>query len=84
MDDASYTLTCKDIGKVIRNATLLPLGVVCKELEPHTFKLEIEGRDSPARVTTSPAVFDEHFQSHQFLAPDSPLYREMLERSGVT
>jgi len=76
-------ITCKDIEKTVKDEHLLPPGVVCKELDPHTFSLTIPGHDEPARVTTSPEVFDGHFQSHQFLVPDSPLYRELLERSGV-
>jgi hypothetical protein len=35
------------------------------------------GSPDAARVTTSPEVFDEHYENHQLLLPDSPIYRRL-------
>ncbi len=72
-----------DVDAVLRDATLVPPSVECRELEPSTYALRMPGETLPARVTTSPAVFDDHFESHQLLLPDSPLFRRMLEAAGT-
>lgn len=76
-------LTPADITAVLRCAELLPPGVECTELEPSTFRVRVPGRPESARVTADPDIFDEHFESHQLLLADSPLYRELLRCSGV-
>jgi SNF2 family DNA or RNA helicase len=63
-----------DLDLVLRREELLPPGVECRELEPSTYALRVPGCAEEARVTTSPAVFDEHFQSHQMMAFDGPLF----------
>ena len=76
-------LTPGDIAEVLRRTDLLPPGVQCTELEPSTFRLCVPGQAEPARVTPDPDVFDEHFESHQMVVADSPLFRELLRCSGV-
>ena len=75
--------TPADIAAVLRRSELLPPGIECTELEPSTFRVCVPGRQEPARVTADPEIFDEHFESHQLLLADSPLYRELLKCSGV-
>lgn len=75
--------TPADIAAVLRRAELLPPGLEYRELEPSTFRVCMPGRPEPARVTADPDIFDEHFESHQMLLADSPLYREVLRCSGV-
>ncbi len=75
--------TPADIAAVLRRTELLPPGFECTELEPSTFRVCAPGRPQPARVTADPGIFDEHFESHQMILADSPLYRELLRCSGV-
>ena len=37
----------------------------------------LPGSTDATRVTTSPEVFDEHYENHQLLLPDSPIYRRL-------
>lgn len=71
-----------DVAAVLRCSDLLPPGIECSELEPSTFRMCAPGRSEPARVTADPDIFDEHFESHQMVAADSPLFRELLRSSG--
>lgn len=68
-----------DLDTVLRDATLLPACVDCQELDPSTYALRMPGETQSARITTSPIIFDEHFESHQLLLPDSPLFRSVLD-----
>lgn len=67
----------EDIERVLRSPELLPPGVTCKPLDPTTFDLVLPDRRERLRVTSSPETFDEHFESHQLVGPDSPVFREM-------
>jgi hypothetical protein len=68
---------------ILKEEELLPPGFACRELEPGTYALSIPGNKDEARVTTRPTVFDQHFESHQLLLPDSPLFRRMVKASGA-
>ncbi|MDB4303626.1 DEAD/DEAH box helicase, partial [Desulfosarcina sp.] len=73
----SFSLEWMD--KILQNEDLLPPGYACRELEPNTYALSIPGINDEARITTSPMIFDQHFESHQLLLPDSPIFRKMSE-----
>jgi SNF2 family DNA or RNA helicase len=73
----------EDMNIILKNEALLPPGFTCRELESSTYALSIPGFKEEARVTTSPAVFDQHFESHQLLLPDSPIFRRMVKSSGA-
>jgi SNF2 family DNA or RNA helicase len=73
----------EDLDTVLRREDLLPLGVECNPLEPCTYALRLPGDATAARVTTRPSIFDDHFQSHQLLLPDSPLFRRMVSAAGA-
>lgn len=66
-----------DLDGVLANPKLLPPGVEIKPLDSRTYALKLPGSAQPVRVTTSPAIFDEHFESHQLLLPDSPIYQRI-------
>jgi helicase-like protein len=76
-------LTPEDLDAVLHREDLLPPGVECTTLDPRTFRLTLPGYEGAARVTASPAVFDDHFESVQYVSPDSPVFREMVKRSGA-
>jgi hypothetical protein len=71
-------LTPEYLDRVLGDPRLLPPGVECEPLEPGTYALQIPGMEEKARVTANPAVFDEHFESHQMVCPDSPIFRWLL------
>ncbi|HOF40841.1 MAG TPA: SNF2-related protein [Candidatus Hydrogenedentes bacterium] len=72
-----------DLDTILRDTSLLPATVECRELEASTYALRMPGETQLARITTSPAIFDEHFESHQLLLPNSPLFQEVLAAAGV-
>jgi SNF2 family DNA or RNA helicase len=72
----------EDMDAILRRPELLPPGAECQELEPCTYALRLPGAAESARVTTSPRIFDDHFESHQLLLPDSPLFRKLVSISG--
>jgi len=63
---------------VLRNPSLLPPGVECRPLDAGTYALRLPGQQKEARITSKPDVFDEHFESHQLLHADAPLFRQLL------
>ena len=69
----------EQIDAVLAAPALLPPGVECSPLEPQTYCLQLPGHKDKARVTASPIIFDDHFESHQMVAPDSPLFRKLVE-----
>ena len=73
----------EQMDAILQNEKLLPPGFDSRELEVSTYALSVPGTKDEARVTTSPKVFDQHFESHQLLLPESPLFRRMLEASGA-
>lgn len=76
-------LTPDHLDCILSDPRLLPPGVECTPLEPKTYSLQIPGEKDKARVTASPAVFDEHFESHQMVAPDSPIFRRLAELAST-
>jgi len=70
--------TPAQIGQLLLQSEMLPPGTVCKELEPRTFSLSLPGEPGLARVTADPDIFDDHFESHQLLLPDGPLFRVIV------
>ncbi len=71
------------VEEVLRREELLPSGVECHELEPSTFKMRLPGQAEWSRVTASPEMFDEHFESHQMALHDSPVFRCLIECAGI-
>ena len=67
----------EDLDRVLRDQRLLPPGVECNELDPRTYAISIPGDGPPARITTSPDVFDEHFESLQLVLYDAPIFRKL-------
>ncbi len=68
-----------DLERILQNEDLLPPGVEVKKLDAHSYALLIPGYSELARVTTNPAVFDEHFENHQLFCPDGPLFNQLAE-----
>ncbi|HOY67600.1 MAG TPA: SNF2-related protein [Candidatus Ozemobacteraceae bacterium] len=71
-----------DMDRILSTKSLLPKGVTCRPLEPMTYSLQLPGAEAVTRVTSSPEIFDEHFESHQLIWHGSPLF-ERLVRLGT-
>lgn len=71
------------MDRVVRSPALLPQGTECRPLDGTTYSLRMPGQNSIARITTSPEVFDEHFESHQLFLPDGPLFRSVAAVSAA-
>ncbi len=69
--------TPDQLPMVLAHEELLPSGMVCKELDPKTYSVSVPGDAELARITTDPDIFDDHFESHQLLLPDGPLFRKV-------
>ncbi len=65
------------MDQILARETLLPPGTECRPLDHGSYALTIPGHVEPARITTSPDIFDNFFESHQLLLPDAPLFRTM-------
>ena len=68
-----------DMDMLLRDEHLIPPGVECQELDPSTYAMRIPGHMEKARVTTSPRIFDEHFESHQLFLPEGPLFCDLAK-----
>lgn len=69
--------TPEEVGRILLQLDLLPPGSVCSELEPRRVNLSLPGERDAARVTADPDIFDDHFESHQLVLPDGPLFRQL-------
>ncbi len=76
-------VTPGDLDRILQDPALLPDGVTCRPLDPQTYALQVPGMTEPARVTTSPAIFDDHFESHQLLWHGSPLFSSAVSLGGT-
>jgi SNF2 family DNA or RNA helicase len=65
------------IDQVLSRSDLLPPGSVCRELEARTYSITVPGERGSARITADPEIFDDHFESHQLVLPDGPLFRQL-------
>ena len=73
----------EQLDAILKQEELLPPGFACRELESQTYAMIIPGEKQEARVTTSPTVFDQHFESHQLLLPEGPIFCRMIKASGA-
>ena len=56
---------------------ILPPGVEWRRLDAGSYGLRIPGVVDEVRVTTQAEVFDDHFESHQFLSPGGSLFERI-------
>ena len=46
-------------------------------MDAGSYALRLPGMDREVRVTTQAEVFDDHFESHQFLSPGGSLFEQI-------
>jgi hypothetical protein len=76
-------LTLSDIDAALDHMGVLPPGAELAPLDPGSYKLRLPGNDAWIRVTTSAEVFDDHFESHEFLSPGGAIFEALAETSRI-
>jgi hypothetical protein len=71
-------LTMPDLDVVLNQPAILPPGTEWRRLDPGTYAIRLPGMDREVRVTIHADVFDDHFDSHQFLSPGGQLFERMI------
>jgi hypothetical protein len=72
-------LTLQDLDTALNRPDVRPPGAEWERLDPGSFALRLPGMDSKIRVTTSAEVFDDHFESHDFLSPGGEVFEAFTE-----
>jgi len=76
-------LTLSDLDLALNHTGILPPGVEWRRLDTGSYALRLPGMDQEVRVTTQAEVFDDHFESHQFLSPGIQLFDRIAASSGA-
>jgi len=76
-------LTMDQLDKALNLEALRPADWEWRPLDHRSYSLRAPGMAEPIRVTTSPEVFDEHFESHVFLSPGSEILGEVDEVNDI-
>ncbi|HEX8341205.1 MAG TPA: helicase-related protein [Tepidisphaeraceae bacterium] len=66
-----------DITRLLSEESMLPPGSRCNELEARTYGISLPGDNTPARITADPDIFDDHFESHQLVLPNGPIFSQL-------
>ena len=75
-------LTLADLDAALNRPEVRPPGVEWERLDPGSYALRLPGMASRIRVTTAAAVFDDHFESHDFLSPGGAVFEALAELAG--
>ena len=70
-------LTLSELDLALNHPGILPPGVEWRRLDAGSYALRLPGMDREVRVTTQAEVFDDHFESHQFLSPGGSLFEQI-------
>jgi SNF2 family DNA or RNA helicase len=67
-------LTLADLDQALNHPGILPPGDEWRRLDPGSYGLRVPGMKDEIRVTTQAEVFDDHFESHEFMSPGGSLF----------
>ena len=70
-------LTLDDLDAALNRPEVRPPSVEWGRLDVGSYSLRMPGMAESARVTTRAEVFDDHFQSHEFLSPGGSLFANL-------
>jgi ERCC4-related helicase len=76
------SLTLNELDVVLNRSGILPPGTEWRRLDPGSYALRLPGMAQEIRVTTQAEVFDDHFESHDFLSPGGRLF-EQIASAGI-
>ena len=83
-DHSAPALTLSDLDLALNHPGILPPGVEWRRLDAGSYALRLPGMDQEVRVTTQAEVFDDHFESHQFLSPGGQLFERISSECLAT
>src|SRR4051812_36112746 len=72
-------LNLADLDLALNHPGILPPGLEWRRLDSGSYALRLPGMDQEVRVTTQAEVFDDHFESHQFLSPGGVLFEQIAD-----
>jgi SNF2 family DNA or RNA helicase len=70
-------LTLADLDQALNHPGILPPGVEWRPLDAGSYALRLPGMKDEIRVTTQADVFDDHFESHEFMSPGGNLFERI-------
>lgn len=68
------SLTLEDIDRVMNRDDLRPPQIEWRLLDPGSYAFSMPGLPVSVRITTRAEIFDDHFESHEFLSPGNRLF----------
>jgi len=74
------SLTLEDIDRVLNRDDLRPPQIEWQVLDSSSYSFSMPGLAEPVRVTTSSQIFDDHFESHEFLGPGNIIYEQLVNQ----
>jgi hypothetical protein len=74
-------LTLADLDAAFNRTGILPPNLEWRRLDPGSYALRVPGMAQEIRVTTQAEVFDDHFESHEFLSPGAALFEKLVADS---
>jgi len=77
-------LSLADLDQALNHPGILPPGTEWRRLDAGSYALRLPGMDQEVRVTTQSEVFDDHFESHQFLSPGGQLFERITSECLTT
>ena len=77
-------LTLEQIDAALNQPRVRPQQMEWKPLDAGSYAITLPGMAAAVRATTSDEVFDDHFESHQFLSPGGPLFEQLKNSQNVT
>ena len=71
------SLNLADLDLALNHPGILPPGTEWRRLDKGSYALRLPGMAQEVRVTTQAEIFDDHFESHEFLSPGGPLFEKI-------
>ncbi|MFH1739958.1 MAG: helicase-related protein, partial [bacterium] len=72
-------LTLEQIDASLNKSDVRPPEMDWKQLDFRSYAMQLPGMPDQVRATTSSDVFEDHFESHEFLSPGGHLFRAIEE-----
>ncbi len=76
---AEPALSMQDLDAVIRTAALMPPGIEVSAMGEREYRFVQPGLNTPIRVTTSPAYYEQHADTVEFWTPGCPVFPRLEE-----
>jgi SNF2 family DNA or RNA helicase len=74
------SLNLADLDLALNHPGVLPPGTEWRRLDVGSYALRLPGMAKEVRVTTQADIFDDYFESHEFMSPGGPLFNQLTHR----